>query len=48
MGGGGNDGTVLYEFLASAENTAVGMSHWPRDTLYVQKLPLTSPTRGGR
>jgi hypothetical protein len=23
-------------------------SHWPRDTLYPQKLPLTSPTSGGR
>jgi hypothetical protein len=21
---------------------------WPRDTLYPQKLPLTSPTSGGR
>jgi hypothetical protein len=23
-------------------------SRWPRDTLYPQKLALTSPTRGGR
>jgi hypothetical protein len=23
-------------------------SHWPRGTLYPQKLPLTSPTSGGR
>jgi hypothetical protein len=22
--------------------------HWPRDTLYLQKLALTSPTSGGR
>jgi hypothetical protein len=22
--------------------------HWPRDTLYPQKLALTSPTSGGR
>jgi hypothetical protein len=22
--------------------------HWPRDTLYAQKLALTSPTSGGR
>jgi hypothetical protein len=22
--------------------------HWPRDTLYPQKLALISPTRGGR
>jgi hypothetical protein len=30
-------------------NTAVGdSSHWPRGTLYPQKLALTSPTSGGR
>jgi hypothetical protein len=31
-----------------SENTAVGIRHGPRGTLYKQKLALTSPTSGSR
>jgi hypothetical protein len=34
--------------VQKSENMAVGMSRWPRGTLYPQKLALTSPTSGGR
>jgi hypothetical protein len=30
------------------DNSAVGMSRWPRGTLYPQKFAITSPTSGGR
>jgi hypothetical protein len=38
-------------FLFGIENREYGRGdplHWPRDTLYPQKLALTSPTSGGR
>jgi hypothetical protein len=34
--------------LESREYGRVDPLHWPRDTLYPQKLALTSPTSGGR
>jgi hypothetical protein len=34
--------------LNSREYGRRDQSRWPRDTLYPQKLELTSPTRGGR
>jgi hypothetical protein len=35
--------------VQKTENTAVEIpSRWPRDTLYPQKLAITSPTSGGR
>jgi hypothetical protein len=30
------------------ENTAIGMSRWPRGTLYPQKMAIASPTSGDR
>jgi hypothetical protein len=34
--------------LVSREYGHTDLSHWPRDTLYPQKLALTSPTSGNR
>jgi hypothetical protein len=37
--------------VSGLENREYGRgdtSRWPRDTLYLQKLALTSPTSGGR
>jgi hypothetical protein len=43
---------LLEEKLAApvykTENTAIGIRHRPRGTLYAQKLALTSPKSGGR
>jgi hypothetical protein len=34
--------------LESRDYVRKDSSRWPRDTLYLQKLVLTSPTSGGR
>jgi hypothetical protein len=38
----------MYVGLEIREYGRRELSHWPRGTLYPQKLALTSPTSGGR
>jgi hypothetical protein len=43
--------TLWYRHGSGLENRDYGLrypSHWPRGTLYPQKLALASPTSGGR
>jgi hypothetical protein len=42
------DGKVAAPVLKAEINCRGDPLRWPRDTLYPQKLALTSPTRGGR